>query len=82
VLRRGDGRVPQSFPLCQACGESLGYRTANADLRHIEDQLRLCRECFNETHRGILFVWTDSPYKPSGTGTVTRQREGRRKTDC
>jgi hypothetical protein len=68
--------------LCRACGEPLGYRTATIDLRFLEDQLSLCRQCFNETHRGILLIWTDSPFKPSGTGTVPRQREGRRKTDC
>jgi hypothetical protein len=82
VLRRGDKRIPNSFPLCRACGESLGYRTASTDLRNLEDQLTLCRQCFNESHRGILLIWTHSPYKPSGTGTVYRQREGRRKTDC
>jgi hypothetical protein len=69
-------------PLCRACNEPLGYRTAATDVLHLDDQMALCRQCFNETHRGILLVWTDSPYKPRGTGMVPRQREGRRKTDC
>jgi hypothetical protein len=75
-------RQSQETHLCRACGEPLGYRTATIDLRYLEDQLSLCRQCFNEMHRGILLIWTDSPFKPSGTGTVPRQREGRRKTDC
>jgi hypothetical protein len=29
-----------------------------------------------------LLIWTDCPYPPSGTGTVPRQQEGRRRTDC
>jgi hypothetical protein len=78
VSRSRDG----PSPLCRACGESLRYRTAATDLRHLDDQLTLCRQCFNETHRGILLVWTDCSYPPSGMGTVPRQREGRRKTDC
>jgi hypothetical protein len=67
---------------CRACGEPLGYRTAATDHRNLEAQLTLCRQCYNEIHRGILLIWTFSPYQPSGTGTVSRQREGRRKTDC
>ena len=67
---------------CRACGEPLGYRTASTDLGHLDDQLTLCRHCFNEIHRGILLVWTDCPLAPCGTGTVARQQEGRRKTDC
>jgi hypothetical protein len=67
---------------CRACGEPLEYRSASTDLRHIDDQLSLCRHCYNEIHRGIILIWTFSPYRPSGTGTVPRQREGRRKTDC
>jgi hypothetical protein len=70
------------IPVCRACGEPLNYRTAATDVPHLDDQLALCLQCFNETHRGILLVWTDSPLAPSGTGTVPRQREGRRKTDC
>jgi hypothetical protein len=72
--------VPTAF--CRACGEPRWYRTASTDLRHLEDQLTLCLQCFNEMHRGILLVWTDCPHPPSGTGTVPRQQEGRRKTDC
>ncbi len=67
---------------CRACGSPLGYRTAATDHRHLDDQLSLCRQCFNEVHRGILLVWTDCPFAPSGTGTVPRQRVGRSKTDC
>jgi hypothetical protein len=70
------------IPRCRACGEPLGYRTAGTDLRHIQEQLTLCGQCFNEVIRGILLIWTDSPYVPCGTGTVPRQREARRKTDC
>jgi hypothetical protein len=69
-------------PLCRACGDWLGYRTATTDLRNLDDQMTLCRQCFNELHRGIILVWTYSPYPPSGTGTVPRQRVGRGKTDC
>ena len=69
-------------PLCRACGEPLGYRTAATDLRQLDEQLTLCRQCFDETHRAVLLVWTDSPYAACGTGTVPRQQEGRRKTDC
>jgi hypothetical protein len=68
--------------LCRACGESLGYRTAATDFRHLEEQLTLCRQCFNEAARGIFLVWTDSPYAPCGTRTVPRQRVGRSRTDC
>ena len=68
--------------ICRACGEPLGYRTAATDLRHLDDQFALCRDCFREVHRGIFLMWTDSPYPPSGAGTVPRQRVGRRKTDC
>ena len=68
-------------PVCRACGEALGYRSSATDHLHLNDQLTLCLQCFNETHQGILLVWTDSFYKPSGTGTVPRQQEGRRKTD-
>ncbi len=67
---------------CRACGSPLGYRTAATDHRHPDDQLTLCRQCFDEIHRGILLVWTDCPFAPSGTGTVPRQRVGRMKTDC
>jgi hypothetical protein len=71
------------IPVCRACGEPLGHRlAADTDIRDLDPQLFLCRDCFNEVHRGIILVWTDSPYKPSGTGTVPRQCEGRRKTDC
>ena len=68
-------------PVCRACGEPLGYRTSATDLLNLDDQLALCLQCFNETHRGVVLVWTDSFLKPSGTGTVSRQQEGRRKTD-
>jgi hypothetical protein len=67
---------------CRACVEALGYRTAATDLRHIDDQLSLCRHCYNEIHRAIILNWTGCPYQPSGPGTVPRQREGRRKTVC
>ena len=69
-------------PICRACGDPLDYRTAETDLLHVEEQLTLCRDCYEEVVLGILRVWTCSPYKPSGTGTVARQRWGRRKTDC
>jgi hypothetical protein len=83
-MSRGKGKShgTTSSLLCRACGEPLGYRTAATDFRHLEDQLTLCRQCFNELIRGILLIWTDSPYSPCGTGTVPRQRVGRSKTDC
>ncbi len=68
-------------PVCRACGEALGYRTSATNLLHLDDQLRLCFQCFSEMHSGIILVWTDCPYPPSGTGTVPRQQEGRRRTD-
>jgi len=67
--------------VCRACGEALGYRTSATDLLNLDDQLSLCLHCFNEKYRGIVLVWTDSFLKPSGTGTVPRQQEGRKKTD-
>ena len=67
---------------CLACGDPLDHRTADLDLNHVEEQLNLCRDCFEEIVFGILRVWTFCPYQPPGTGTVARQRWGRRKTDC
>jgi len=58
--------------VCRACGEALGYRTSATDLLNLDVQVALCLHCF---------YWTDSYLKPSGTGTVPRQQEGRRKTD-
>lgn len=69
-------------PNCRACGDLLNYRTAETELRHVEEQLTLCVACFEEVALGILRVWTWSPYPPSGAGQVARQRWGRRKTDC
>ena len=69
-------------PICRACGDPLDHRAAETDLLHIEEQLTLCGACYDEVVHGILQVWTRSPHQPPGTGTVPRQRWGRRKTDC
>jgi len=84
AVHRGDPCSPGLrgvTPVCRACGEALGYRTSATDLLNLDDQLSLCLHCFNEKYRGVFLVWTDSYLKPSGTGTVPRQQEGRRKTD-
>ncbi len=62
-------------PVCRACGEALGYRTSATDLPNLDDQLSFCLQCFNEIYKGIVLVWTDCPYPPSGTGTAPRQQE-------
>ena len=67
--------------MCRACGEVLGYRTSATDILNLDDQLYLCLHCFDEAHRGILLVWTNSTCPQSGAGTVPRQQEGRKKTD-
>jgi hypothetical protein len=68
--------------ICRACGDPLDHRTAETDLIHIKEQLTLCGACYAELVHGILPIWTDSLYQPPGTGTVARQRWGRRNTDC
>ena len=69
-------------PICRACGDPLDHRAAETDLHSLEEQLTLCGACYDEVVHGILQVWTRSPHQPPGTGTVPRQRWGRRKTDC
>ena len=69
-------------PICRACGDPLDHRTAGTDLLYMEERLTLCVACYAELVHGILQVWTGSQYQPPGTGTVARQRWGRRRTDC